>query len=227
MKIRLIVEKKIIVVAFCFLLSAFLAGCAASKGALETVTEKANTLQQKMAGTPTPQKAPPPPVKKKSTVPAPTAKQEPAPIAQKKPEVPALPPAAPKKPAPPAEKKVISPGYTYCKSPRNSFYQAYLSPEWNNNAFKYISIDGLRYSLGIIINYVNDPKNDTIFFLRDDKGLGVELNKHFELEIAFYPPDKKDHEEFKPFKVIIINRDDEVAQSEEINSRMKKYRISK
>jgi len=74
---------------------------------------------------------------------------------------------------------------------------------------------------------VNDPKNDSIFFLREDKGLGVELNEHFELEIAFYPPDKKDHEEFKPFKVIIINRDDEVAQSEEINSRMKKYRISK
>jgi hypothetical protein len=132
-----------------------------------------------------------------------------------------------KDPPPSIQKKTKSPGYTYWKNPRNSFCQAYLSQEWNNNAFKFISIDGLRYSHGMIINYVNDPKNDSMFFLKKDEGLGVELNEHFDIEIAFYPPNKKDHEEFKPFKVIVIRKDNVIIQSKTIISRMKRFRMTR
>ncbi|MDD5724210.1 MAG: hypothetical protein PHY29_10810 [Syntrophales bacterium] len=55
----------------------------------------------------------------------------------------------------------------------------------------------------------------------------MELNKHFDIEIAFYPPDEKGHEEFKPFEVIVITRDNEIAQSEEITSRTKKIKITR
>jgi len=194
------------------LLLAILVGCAASESALKTVTEKAKALQQKMAEALAPHEEPAPTTQEKSVAPPPKK---------------AAAATARKEPPPPIQQKTITPGYTYCKSPRNSFYQAYLSPEWNNSAFKFISIDGLRYSRGIILNYVNDPNNDTIFFLKEGGGLGVELSKHFDIEIAFYPPDEKNHEEFKPFKVIVINKDDEITQSEEITGRMKKFKITR
>ena len=216
-------DKKILLIAICCLLLAVLGGCAASQTALQTVKEKANALQQKAAKALGPKEEQAPTAQKKSAAKTPTTQKECPTPPPKKAAVATVRTASP----PPIKDEIISPGYTYCKSPRNSFYQAYLSPEWNHNAFKFISINGLRYSRRIILNYVNDPKNDTIFFLKEDKGLGVELNEHFDIEIAFYPPDKKDHEEFKPFKVIVINRDDEVKQSEEIISRMKKYRISR
>lgn len=203
------------------LVLAMLMGCAATESALKTVSEKAKQLQEKMTAgsasegegtTPPPKEAAAPPTPKKADT-----------VSRKK-----APTQEPLKKSPPsAPAQVMSPGYTYCKSPRNSFYQAYLSPEWNNTSFKYIAIDGLRYSRGIILNHVNSQNNDSIFFLKEGGGLGVELNKHFEIEIAFYPPSEQDHDLFKPFKVIVINRDDEVTLSEEITSRMKKYRITR
>lgn len=202
-----------VVVTIGFFLFSMLAGCAASESALQTVTKKTRELRQKMSDVLAPDEEPAPATQEKSAA-SPPPKKAPAATGCKKPPS-------------PIQKKAISPGYTYCKSPRNSFYQAYLSEEWNNSAFKFISIDGLRYSRGFILNYVYDPNNDTVFFLKEGVGLGVELNKHFDLEIAFYPPDKKDHQEFKPFKVIVINRDDEVTQSEEITSRMKNFRITR
>ncbi|MBN2398090.1 MAG: hypothetical protein JXI32_06890, partial [Deltaproteobacteria bacterium] len=201
-------EKKTAVAVIGCLVLALLIGCAATESALKTVSEKAKQLQEKMTAgsaskgeetTPPPKESAAPPPKKTDTV---SHKKSPTrePL---------------KKSTPSAPAHVASPGYTYCKSPRNSFYQAYLSPEWNNTSFKYIAIDGLRYSRGIILNHVNNPNNDSIFFLKEGGGLGVELNKHFDIEIAFYPPDKQSNDLFKPFKIIVINRDDEVTLSEE------------
>ena len=40
--------------------------------------------------------------------------------------------------------------FTYIKTKVDSAYQAYLGPDWSNNAFKYLSIDGNRYSMALL-----------------------------------------------------------------------------
>lgn len=218
--------KKTFVIAIAFVFLAVLAGCAASENALKAVSVKAKELQQKVAGA------------FSEEDPQATASQEESTVSSsQKAETKTIKESAPKEPSAkkspstetpaPVKKKTVSPGYTCCKTPRDSFYQAYLSPEWNNSSFKYVSIDGLRYSRGIILNHVNDPNNDSIFFKKEGGGLCVELKEHFDLEIAFYSPDEKGHEVFKPFQVIVVNRKNEVAESQEITSRMKKYTISR
>ena len=106
-------------------------------------------------------------------------------------------------------------------------YQAYLSSGWNNNAFKYLSMDGLRYSHSIIINYVTDPNNDSIFFLNEDGSLGIALERNFEIEITFYPPDQPGHETFNPFKIVIVNQENEAVHRVDVTKRMKKYKIAR
>ncbi|MBN2707142.1 MAG: hypothetical protein JXR89_11965 [Deltaproteobacteria bacterium] len=141
----------------------------------------------------------------------------------------AVKPAQPRStPAPPraaAETKPVK--FTFCKKQSKSFYQAYLTREWDSSAFKYLSIDGLRYSRGIIINHVNAPNNDSIFFMGKNGDLGIELHEHFDLEIAFYPPTESNHEDFKPFRVIVIDRDSEIVESGNVSGRMKKYRLNR
>jgi len=117
--------------------------------------------------------------------------------------------------------------YAYKKTNVSSFHQAYFSPEWNNNAFKYLSVDGQRFSMGVINSYLNDPNNNSIFTLNSDGGLIVSLSEHFEMRIAFYPPNKPGHETFHPFKVIIVNTKNTVVDRENISGRMKKYKITK
>jgi len=222
--------KKTFVIAIAFVFLAVLAGCAASENALKAVSVKAKELQQKVVGTFSDEETQSSASEEKSaassqkeetkTIKASAAKNSiPTESSAKKPSS--------TTPVETVKKKTVSPGYTCCKTPRDSFYQAYLSPEWNNSSFKYVSIDGLRYSRGIILNHVNDPNNDSIFFKKEGGGLCVELKEHFDLEIAFYSPDEKGHEVFKPFQVIVVNRKNEVAESQEITSRMKKYTISR
>ena len=117
--------------------------------------------------------------------------------------------------------------FRYIKTKVDSVYQAYLGPDWSNNAFKYLSIDGNRYSYGVIMSYVNDINNNSIFFLNSDGGLVVGLEKQFDIEIAFYPPDKNGHETFKPFKILIVSKDNKIEKREYITNRTNKYKISK
>ncbi|MBN2705615.1 MAG: hypothetical protein JXR89_04150 [Deltaproteobacteria bacterium] len=117
--------------------------------------------------------------------------------------------------------------FAFCKKQSKSFYQAYLTSAWDSSAFKYISIDGLRYSRGIIMSHVDGANSDTIFFLKKSGELGVELNEHFDLEIDFYPPSADKHEEFKPFKVVVVNRDNKIIDSGEVVGRMKKFRLNR
>ncbi len=117
--------------------------------------------------------------------------------------------------------------FTYIKTKVDSLYQAYLGPDWSNNAFKYLSIDGNRYSYGIIMSYVNDINNSSIFFLNRDGGLVVALEKQFDMEVAFYPPDKTGHETFKPFKILIVSKDGKIVKKEYVTVRMKRYKMSR
>ncbi|MCF6290900.1 MAG: hypothetical protein L3J03_07900 [Desulfobacterales bacterium] len=77
------------------------------------------------------------------------------------------------------------------------------------------------------MNYAKDPKNNSIFFLKPGGGLGIELNEHYDIEVAFYPPDEKGHEVFKQFKIYILDGNGEIVQTEEVTGRMKKYRITR
>lgn len=117
--------------------------------------------------------------------------------------------------------------FTYIKTKVDSLYQAYLGPDWSNNAFKYLSIDGNRYSYGIIMSYVNDINNSSIFSLNRDGGLVVALEKQFDMEVAFYPPDKTGHETFKPFKILIVSKDGKIVKKEYVTVRMKRYKMSR
>lgn len=125
------------------------------------------------------------------------------------------------------QKKPKPSEFTYIKTKVDSLYQAYLGPDWSNNAFKYLSIDGNRYSYGVIMIYVNDINNNSIFSLNRDGGLVVALEKQFDMEVAFYPPDKTGHETFKPFKILIVSKDGKIVKKEYVTVRMKRYKISR
>jgi hypothetical protein len=117
-------------------------------------------------------------------------------------------------------------GYAYREIGVSSFHQAYFSPAWNNNAFKYLSIDGLRYSQSIIMNQAVDPEA-SIFFLAEDGSLGIPLEEAFEMEVTFYPPNEPGHETFDPFDIVVVNRKNEVVCREHVAKRMQKYKIAR
>ncbi|HDS16466.1 MAG TPA: hypothetical protein ENN66_07660 [Proteobacteria bacterium] len=77
------------------------------------------------------------------------------------------------------------------------------------------------------MNHVNSANPDPIFFLKKSGESGVELNEHFGLEIAFYPPSEDNLGEFKPFKVVVVNRDNKIVDSGEVVSRMKRFRLNR
>jgi hypothetical protein len=117
--------------------------------------------------------------------------------------------------------------FIFIPSCKNAFYQAQLSKGWNNRALKYISIDGNRYSSTIIMSYVTEPDNSSIFNLMADGTLVIAMGKQFDMEIAFYPPTKHGHKEFKQFQLVIIDRKNKVLYQQPIKNRMKKYKFLK
>jgi len=117
--------------------------------------------------------------------------------------------------------------YAYREVVGGSFHQGYFSPAWNNNAFKYLSIDGLRYSQSIIVNQAVNPGDDAIFFLTEDGSLGISLEETFEMEVTFYPPNESGHETFEPFDIVVVNRESEAVCREHVAKRMQKYKVAK
>lgn len=114
-----------------------------------------------------------------------------------------------------AELKILSP------------HEANLSATWDNNAFKYLSIDGDRYTYEVIQDYIEDPGSDSLIRL-DSKGeLHVALGESFELEIAFYPPNTAGHETFEPFQLTILNQKNKIVHKEKINNRIQVYTLSR
>ncbi|MCP4752339.1 MAG: hypothetical protein GY866_15710 [Proteobacteria bacterium] len=108
-----------------------------------------------------------------------------------------------------------------------SYHQAQLGAGWQNPAFKYLSIDGFRYTYAVILNYLSEPDDDSIFGMSKAGKLLVALERKFEMEIAFYPPNTEGHKRFKEFDVIITGRKNKILHQEKILNRMRVYTISK
>ncbi len=103
---------------------------------------------------------------------------------------------------------------------------AILSANWNRNALKYIAIDGYRYSFEDILDFSSTTFGDSIFFLKKNGDLLIGLDQQFTMEIVYYPPNTQDHQHFKPFDLIIMNRKQQVTQRKRIDNRLEIYTIS-
>lgn len=106
-------------------------------------------------------------------------------------------------------------------------YQARLEPGWESNALKYISINGLQYSLGEILNFVEDGDSSTPFYLDQSGILLISLEKSFVLEVAFFPPNTNGHEHFLEFNFSVYEKGGKEVHQEFIYKRLKIYTFSK
>jgi hypothetical protein len=106
-------------------------------------------------------------------------------------------------------------------------YQARLEPGWEAKALKYLSIDGLEYSLNEILAYSKRSGSSSPFLLHESGILLISLEEAFKLELAFYPPKTAGHEEFKEFNLHVYNKKGNVVHKEFVNKRMQIYTIEK
>lgn len=103
-------------------------------------------------------------------------------------------------------------------------YQVRLTSGWNKNGFRFLSLNGSRYSRRILLKQAKSE--DSKFSLAKDGSLIIRLRKGFDIELAFYPPTAEGHEEFEPFFLDVYNRKQKIISHQKITSRMKVYRAS-
>ncbi|MCP4295937.1 MAG: hypothetical protein GY786_10050 [Proteobacteria bacterium] len=103
---------------------------------------------------------------------------------------------------------------------------ALLTADWNRNALKYIAVDGYRYSFEDILDFSSISFGDSIFFLKKNGDLLIGLEHGFTVEIVYYPPNTQDHQHFKPFDLLIMNRKQQVTQRKRIDNRLEIYTIN-
>ncbi len=103
-------------------------------------------------------------------------------------------------------------------------YQVRLTSGWNRNGFRFLSLNGSRYSRKILLKQAK--AEDSRFSLDGDGSLVIRLMNHFEIELAFYPPTEQGHEQFEPFFLDVYNSKQKIISHQKITSRMKVYRAS-
>ncbi len=118
-------------------------------------------------------------------------------------------------------KKVKSPSKS-AKTSISSTYQVRLTPGWNKNGFRFLSLNGSRYSRKILLKQAK--AEDSRFSLNKDGSLIIRLMNNFEIELAFYPPTSEGHEDFSPFFLDVYDSKMKIVSHQKIISRMKVYR---
>ncbi len=103
-------------------------------------------------------------------------------------------------------------------------FQVRLTSGWNRNGFRFLSLNGSRYSRKILLKQARSEDNQ--FSLGKDGSLVIRLMNGFEIELAFYPPTEQGHEEFEPFSLDVYNCKQKIISHQKIVSRMKVYRAS-
>ncbi len=106
-------------------------------------------------------------------------------------------------------------------------YQARLAPGWESNGLKYLSIDGLQYSRREILVYSKRSDSSSPFSRHQGGVLLIKLDKSFKLELAFYPPKTKGHEDFKEFKLHVYSEKGKAVHKEFVNKRLQIYTVEK
>jgi len=125
---------------------------------------------------------------------------------------------------PKAQENKNAPAQKTSKKTVSTIYQVRLSPEWNSNGFRFLSLNGSRYSRKIVLKQAKSGGSQ--FLLKKDGALIINLMNDFDIELAFYPPTNKGHEQFKPFTLEVYNDKRKVISQQNVSSRMKVYRIN-
>ncbi|MCP4754798.1 MAG: hypothetical protein GY866_28310 [Proteobacteria bacterium] len=98
-----------------------------------------------------------------------------------------------------------------------------LSPDWDNSAFKFLSVDGTRYTYTDIKEEVQ--LGDSLFRLNEKGQLFIGLGKKYEVEFGFYDIGTSDHDQFKAFDATVIDREFEVVETKNISNRINVYTL--